>query len=172
MSKMSLNSMNATLEVVHRHTKSGCCWTERNRVPWRCRLGPRLWTASFWGYHWWSDTLHLLPLLNHTDRPGRNPEERKNRWCEVTKTSHHINTQTAFHLYLEFSHQPLLFVLLDILAIRSAFIQGEDLQPVLKLTELGLQITSIQLNTHTNTHRSKHVELHIGSAFTWLQFSL
>lgn len=83
---------------------------------------------------------------------------------------------TALHpQYLVFSHQPLFFILLVILTTRFAFIQREDLQPILKLTELWLQITSVQLNTHTNTNRGRNfkkiVLLPICSAFTCLSTS-
>lgn len=69
-------------------------------------------------------------------------------------TSHQSYKQTASHpQYLVFSHQPLLLILILIIILHvcSAFIKREGLQPVLKLTELGLQVASIQLNIRTDT---------------------
>lgn len=61
-----------------------------------------------------------------------------------------MNEHAELHqLYFIFSHLPLLVIVVIIIRGCSAFMQRKGLQPVLKLSELRLQITYVQLSTNT-----------------------
>lgn len=84
--------------------------------------------------------------INGINQEGALRTENGKLW-KLPRRQRDGRTLQAKLLYLVFSHQPLFIVIILIFGAGSAFVERKRLQPVLKLVELWLQVTFIQLNT-------------------------